>query len=107
SREVKIPKSLILRKAMIPVRNSHWLVYILQSKKDGFLYTGCTQDLKKRINQHQNKEVFSTKNRLPIKVIYYEYCLDKKDAYNREKYLKSGMGHRYVKNRLKNYFTST
>lgn len=87
------------------VRNSQWYVYVLYSEKDKFFYIGCTSDLNKRIKQHKNKEVLSTRNRLPIILIYTEICLNKKDAYSREKYLKSGMGHRYIKNRLKNYFT--
>ena len=91
---------------MNPVRNSQWYTYVLLSKKDDFLYVGCTQDLQNRLKEHNNSEVFSTKHRLPIKLIYHETCLNKKDAYTREKYLKSGMGRRYIKNRLKNYFTS-
>jgi putative endonuclease len=90
---------------MNPVRNSQWYVYILYSKKDNFFYTGCTNNLTNRIKKHNNKEVISTKDRLPIILIYTEICINKKDAYNREKYLKSGMGKRYIKNRLKNYFT--
>lgn len=90
---------------MIPVRNPQYCVYILRSKKDNFLYIGCTNNLTKRVKEHKDGKVVSTKNRLPIKLIYYEVCLNKKDAYTREKYLKSGMGHRYIKNRLKNYFT--
>ena len=91
---------------MNPVRNSQWYTYILQSKKDNFLYTGCTQNLKNRIKEHNKGKVVSTKHKLPVKIIYYELCINKKDAYNREKYLKSGMGRRYIDNRLKNYFTS-
>lgn len=91
---------------MIHVRNSQYYVYILESKKDGFLYTGCTHDLKNRLQEHNNGKVFSTKSRLPIKLIYYEMCLSKKDAYAREKYLKSGMGKRYLKNRLRDHFTA-
>ena len=50
-----------------------------------------------------SRRVQSTKDRLPIKLIYYEACIDEKDARAREKYLKSGMGKRYIRNRLKNY----
>ena len=78
-------------------------VYVLVSEKDGKFYTGSTSDLKKRINEHLSCRVESTKNRLPIKLIYYEACIDEKDAREREKYLKSGMGKRYIRNRLKNY----
>jgi len=47
--------------------------------------------------------VDSTKDRLPMKLIYYEACIDEIDARAREKYLKSGTVKRYIRNRLKNY----
>ena len=78
-------------------------VYVLLSEKDGKFYTGSTRNLKKRIKEHENTKVESTKYRLPVKLIYYEACIDEKDARAREKYLKSGMGKRYIRNRLKNY----
>ena len=68
------------------------------------LYTGYTSDLKKRIGEHESGYVLSTKGRRPLKLIYAEWCLNQKDAIAREKYLKSGMGKRYLKNRLKYYF---
>jgi len=60
-------------------------VYILQSKKDGELYTGCTNDLKKRFREHNNGLVFSTKLKKPHKIIHYEAFLNKKDAFMRKK----------------------
>jgi len=82
-------------------------VYILKSTVDEKWYTGCTNDLRKRFNQHQKGQVTSTKKRLPVELIYYEMCLNQEDAYNREKYLKSGMGKRYIKNRLKGFLSLT
>lgn len=67
-----------------------YYVYILKSLKDKRIYTGYSSDLKKRFNQHKLGEVKSTQNRRPLKLIYYEAYLDKKDAQEREKYLKSG-----------------
>jgi putative endonuclease len=81
--------------------------YVLLSKKDGRWYTGSTGDLRKRFNQHNTGQVFATKNRGPFKVIYYEACLNEQDARFREKYLKSGMGKRYLKNRLKRFLSLT
>ena len=82
-----------------------YYVYVLQSKKDNKFYTGCTNDLNRRLQEHFSGEVYSTKNRLPMKLIYYEFCLNQADAYRREKYLKTAWGKRYIKNRLKNYLT--
>ena len=81
--------------------------YILRSKKDNHLYTGCTNDLRKRFNQHMAGRVYPTKARGPFEVVYYEACIEKADAFAREKYLKSGNGKRYVKNRLKRFLTLT
>jgi putative endonuclease len=67
-------------------------VYVLMSQKDGKWYTGCTEDLQKRLRQHNNQEVTSTKRRSPFELIYYEASIDKNDAFAREKYLESGMG---------------
>ena len=80
-----------------------YYVYILMSEKDGRFYTGSTNDLKRRFNEHSNGRVDSTKDRLPMKLIYYEACIDEIDARAREKYLKSGTVKRYIRNRLKNY----
>lgn len=84
-----------------------YYTYVLMSKKDGKWYTGSTGDLRKRFREHNSGRNFSTKSRFPFKLIYYEACLDKKDAEAREKYLKSGMGKRYLKNRLKRFLLLT
>ena len=80
-----------------------WYVYVLKSLKDNKWYTGITGDLGARLKEHNSGRVFSTKSRKPFKIMYYEASLDKKDAEARERYLKSGMGKRYLKNRLKHY----
>jgi len=77
-----------------------YYVYILQSKKDRHWYTGYTDDLRKRFKEHNENKVYSTKGRGPFELIYYEACLNQQDATSREKYLKTGMGKRYLKNRL-------
>ena len=82
-----------------------YFVYVLQSIKDNKKYVGFTKDLENRVNQHNRGKVDSTKNRLPFKLIYYEACINQKDALHREKYLKTAYGKRYLKSRLKNYFT--
>ena len=82
-----------------------YYVYILQSEKDGKFYTGYTNDLKLRFEQHQKGLVESTINRRPLKLIYSEACLNQKDATHREKYLKSYHGKMFIRNRLKSYLT--
>lgn len=63
-------------------------VYILKSQKDDKLYIGFTSDLKRRFQEHQNKENKSTKNRTPFILVYYESYRSKSDAMKREKNLK-------------------
>lgn len=86
---------------MSPVTPTFHYVYVLKSDVDGKLYTGCTSDLRTRFKQHQEGKVTSTKGRAPLILVYYEACTKKQDAFARERYLKSGMGKRYIKNRIK------
>lgn len=81
-------------------------LYMLKSEKDGKLYIGCTNDLKKRIQEHNRGESFATKGRKPFSLIYYEAYLNRKDAEKREKFFKTGWGRQYFKKTLKNYFNS-
>jgi putative endonuclease len=80
-------------------------VYVLVSEADGLMYTGCTRDLRKRFKLHQSGRVASTAKRLPLKLVYYEACLDERDAFRREKYLKTTYGKRYIRTRCQSYFT--
>lgn len=82
-----------------------YYVYVLESHKDNNWYTGCTHDLKERVRLHNEGKVNSTKNRRPLKLVYYEACITQSDAFRREKYLKRAYGKRYIRNRLKDYFT--
>jgi putative endonuclease len=78
-------------------------VYALRSELDGMLYTGCTEDLRWRLRQHNEGKVPATRLRRPLKLIYYEASLSVDDAFRREKYLKSSYGKRYLKSRLRSY----
>jgi putative endonuclease len=80
-------------------------VYVLLSEVDGNLYTGCTGDLRNRLRQHNEGKVPATHRRVPLKLIYYEASLSADDAFRREKYLKTTYGKRYLKSRLRCYFT--
>lgn len=83
-------------------RGRMYYVYILQSLKDGNLYTGFTKDLKKRVDYHSHGMSIATKGRLPIKLIYYEAYLNEKDARVREIFLKSGRGREVIRKQLNN-----
>ena len=77
-------------------------VYALLNN-DGLFYTGCTNDLRRRITERNKGRSTYTRYRGPFELVYYEACLDSRDAFAREKYLKSGMGKRYIRNRVKYY----
>jgi len=79
-------------------------IYVLRSEKDGKNYTGYTKDLNFRIKQHAEGKVKSTKDRRPLRLIYFEACLNQQDATHREKYLKTHYGKMFIKNRLSNWF---
>jgi putative endonuclease len=74
--------------------------YVLESQKDKKLYIGHTDNLKRRLKQHMDGKALSTKNRLPVRLVYCEICLSLEKAISREKYFKTGFGRRFLKNRL-------
>jgi len=82
-----------------------YYTYILKSLTDGKFYTGYSKNIKLRFEQHRDGIVKSTKDRRPLKLIYFEACLSQKDALHRERYLKTHYGRMFIKNRLKSYLT--
>ncbi|MCK4526863.1 GIY-YIG nuclease family protein [candidate division WOR-3 bacterium] len=84
-----------------------YYTYVIRSRKDGRLYTGSTCDLRKRLKDHNDGKVRSTKGRRPFDLIYYEACINEQDARAREKYLKTGMGKRYIRNRMRRFLSHT
>lgn len=80
-----------------------YYVYVLQSLKDKYFYTGFATDLEKRLKRHIRGLVEATKYRGPLRLVYYEASLNKKDAIHREIYLKTAWGKRYIKHRIKKY----
>ncbi len=82
-----------------------YYVYVLRSKKDGKFYFGKTKNLKERFDNHQKGEVPSTRDRLPLELVYYEACRSSKDAFHREMYFKTYHGKCFISKRLKSYLT--
>ena len=79
--------------------------YVLESGKDSQWYTGVTSDLRARFRSHLKGQVRSTHYRRLLRLNYYEACLGEADARRRERYLKSGKGKRYLKQRLALFFS--
>ena len=78
-----------------------YFTYILQSRKDKRNYSGYTKDLDLRVKQHQQGEAEWTKHGRPLAPIYYEACLNARDAKRREKYFKTQYGRMVIKKGLK------
>jgi putative endonuclease len=84
---------------------NYFYIYVLKSLKNNNYYVGFTRNFANSLNVHNEGKVMSTKNRIPFQLVYWEGCLNQKDATLREKYLKTAWGKRYIKNRIKNYLT--
>ncbi|MCX6813157.1 MAG: GIY-YIG nuclease family protein [Candidatus Azambacteria bacterium] len=80
-----------------------YFVYVLKSEKDNYLYIGITNNLNKRLKQHNDGSNFSTKHRRPFKLVYFEIKENRQKAREREKFLKSGCGREYIKKLIKQY----
>lgn len=75
-------------------------VYVLQSGKDKNLYIGCTSDLRKRLREHSEGKVRSTKYRQPWELKYKEEFVDKYEAYFTERFYKTAKGKRELKKKI-------
>lgn len=81
-----------------------FVIYILQSLKDGRTYVGFSSDVKKRLTEHNHGAVNATKNRRPFKILFTERAENITQAKKREKYWKSGAGRRKLKSFFENGF---
>ncbi|MBL7137106.1 MAG: GIY-YIG nuclease family protein [Candidatus Marinimicrobia bacterium] len=73
-----------------------WYVYVLKSLKDNGLYIGMSQDVSRRLKEHNDGRTRSTKSRKPFEIVYTEECENREAARKRERYFKSGAGRRYL-----------
>lgn len=83
----------------------HYVYYLL--RKDMKIYTGSTSDLKRRISEHEQGKVTSTKPFLPVQLIGYEAFVVGSDARRREKYLKTTEGKRLFRQQYRDVLESS
>ncbi len=76
--------------------------YVLKSDKDGRLYKGHTDDLNKRLIEHNSGKTKSTKGYIPWRLVYYETFITREESILREKYFKTGSGREFLKDTLQN-----
>ena len=79
-----------------------WFVYVLQSEVAPRRYIGITTDLQKRLASHNRGATKSTKAWVPWKLVYSETYVCKREAAEKEKFLKSGVGREYLDSILRN-----
>lgn len=77
-----------------------WFVYILRSLKDKKLYIGSTDDLRRRLTEHNSAKVDSTKCRIPFTLEAYVAVRDKSKAIELEQYFKTGSGKAMLEKRI-------
>jgi putative endonuclease len=75
-----------------------YIVYVLESGAYKRVYIGMTNDLERRIKEHNNGKTKSTRFYRPWKVLFIESFSTRSEARYREKYLKSGVGREFIKN---------
>jgi putative endonuclease len=83
-----------------------YIVYILYSEKDHNFYTGCTNNIERRLIAHNSGRVSATQTRRPLRLIHEEVFRDKAQAFNRERFLKSLWGSQFKENVRKAYLES-
>ncbi len=75
-----------------------YIVYVIKSKVDGRLYVGFTENLERRLKEHNAGKTKSTKGYIPWTLVFQEEVNERSLARKREKYLKSGCGKEFIKN---------
>ncbi|MDD5116426.1 MAG: GIY-YIG nuclease family protein [Candidatus Omnitrophica bacterium] len=78
-------------------------VYLLKSKKNGILYIGYTNNVERRLKEHNSGLVEYTRKYMPWEIVYYESFFSLVDAKKREKSLKYfGKAYSGLKLRIEN-----
>lgn len=67
-------------------------VYILQSLSTRRYYIGMTEDVERRLYEHNTGNAHSTRNKGPWKIVHVENELDRKSAWLRERQIKKYKG---------------
>lgn len=75
-------------------------IYVIKSIKDNSLYIGLSNNLKKRLSEHNLGKSKFTKGHLPYKLLTYIAFSNRSIAANFEKYLKTASGKAFMKKRF-------
>ncbi|HOX96694.1 MAG TPA: GIY-YIG nuclease family protein [Candidatus Woesebacteria bacterium] len=77
-----------------------YTTYVLQSLKNGRLYIGSTNNLSRRLSEHNSGQSTYTKSTRPYVLVYSEEFLTRTEAVRRELALKTGQGRLWLKNNI-------
>ena len=78
-----------------------YYIYVLISIVYASRYIGSTDDLGRRLREHNKGKCKYTKGRMPWKLVYSEEFETRAEAMKREKFLKSGQGRKFLDSVLK------
>lgn len=79
-----------------------YFVYVLKSLKTGGLYKGITNELERRINEHNSNKNIGSRGKGPWEIVFAQECVNRIEARNLEKFLKSGFGRDLLKQLINN-----
>jgi len=77
-----------------------YFVYILKSDIKNYIYVGLTNNVDRRVGEHQRGKEKTTRSYRPFSLIHVESFQTRIVARKREKYLKSGFGKEWIKSVL-------
>ena len=77
-----------------------FFTYVLYSKKNKRLYYGSTNDLERRLKEHNAGHTQSLKYIRPLELVYFEKYRTLKEARQREIFFKSGKGREFIKKKI-------
>ena len=75
-------------------------VYLIKSDNDGSIYTGCTDNIEKRLDEHNAGLSQFTKTKMPWTLKWYAVFFQESEAFSFEQYLKSGSGRAFINQRV-------
>ena len=73
-----------------------FVVYVLRSLRDGKRYIGMTENIQRRLNEHNTGKVCSTKSRVPFVLLHHEEFKTRREVHRREEYFKTAVGRKYL-----------
>ena len=74
-----------------------FFVYAINSLVRNYIYVGLSNNVERRLIEHNNGENRSTKAYAPFELVLKERYATRLEARQREKYLKSGIGKEFLK----------